>query len=330
MRPNDILELITALFPIKRSICIEGPPGGGKTTIVRQAASQLDVHYIERHLPTIPVEDMGMPMIDQPVLYYKLPDWFPAKGSKYDDGRGGILCIDDRNQANTDLQKIMANIQQARNLHGMPLADGWMVISTGNRKEDAAGANKVLSHLRNRETVITMETHIDDWSQWAIANNIRPELISFIRFRPDILHKFDPKQDINPTPRSWAEGVSNVLGVVPKHLEVSTFAGAVGEGPAAEFAAFLKIFRNLPNPDAILMNPDNADVPSDPATLYALSGALANRATPHSMDALVTYLNRIPKEFGILCMTMAVRRDKELSQTHGFTKWTTSNLKVLF
>jgi hypothetical protein len=48
------------------------------------------------------------------------------------------------------------------------------------------------------------------------------------------------------------------------------------------------------------------------------------------LDALVTYLNRIPKEFGILCMTMAVRRDKELSQTHGFTKWTTSNLKVLF
>lgn len=325
MRPNDIHAVITSLFPIRRSVCIEGPPGGGKTSIVRQVASDLGVQYIERHMPTMLVEDFGIPLPKDGVLKYTIPYWFPQ-----DPDSKGILCFDDRNQASPDLQKVLANVIQARELHGHKLPDGWMVISTGNRKEDAAGANKVLSHLRNRETVIEMETHIDDWSQWALANNIRPELVSFMRFRPDILHKFDAKQDRNPTPRSWSEGVSSVIDVVPKHLELATFAGAVGEGPAAEFSAFLKIFRDLPNPDAILMNPDTADVPSQPAVLYALAGALANRATPHVMDSMVTYINRIPKEFGILCMTMAVRRDKNLSQTNGFTKWTTSNLKVLF
>jgi hypothetical protein len=325
MRPNDLMETITALFPVKRSVCVEGPPGGGKTSIIRQAASQLDVQYIEKHMPTMLVEDFGIPSLNNGKLTYSVPYWFPQ-----DPDSHGILCFDDRNQAGPDLQKVLANIIQARELHGHKLPPGWMVVSTGNRKEDNAGANKVLSHLRNRETVVELETHMDDWCQWALANDIRPELVSFVRFRPDLLHKFDPKQDVNPTPRSWSEGVSAVLDVVPKHLEFSCFKGAVGEGPAAEFSAFLKLFRNLPNPDAVLLSPETATVPTEPATLYAMAGALARRATPNTMNALVTYLDRLPKEFSTLCMTMAIKRDKALSQTAAFVKWTTQNLKVLF
>ena len=78
------------------------------------------------------------------------------------------------------IQKVLANICQARNLHGVPLADGWMVASTGNRQSDRAGANRVLSHLRNRETVVEFETHLDDWCSWAIDHNVKPEVISFI------------------------------------------------------------------------------------------------------------------------------------------------------
>jgi hypothetical protein len=330
MRPNELKETLAALFAVKRAVCVEGPPGGGKTTIVRQVAEELGVQYIEKHMPTMLVEDFGIPMPTDGKLVYTVPYWFPM-----DPDSQGILCFDDRNQANADLQKVLANIIQARELHGHKLPDGWMVISTGNRQEDRAGANRVLSHLRNRETVIPLDTHLDDWTTWALQNNIRPELVSFLRFKPDLLHKFDAKQDINPTPRSWAEGVAAIIDVVPKHAEMTCFQGAVGEGPAAEFSAFLKIFRNLPNPDAVLMMPDTADVPKDPAVLYAMSGALANRATPHTMDALVTYLDRMPKEFATLCMTMAIRRDKqsgknELVQTGAFVRWTTSNLKVLF
>ena len=76
-----------------------------------------------------------------------------------------------RSQANGDLQKVLANICQARTLHGVPMPDGWMVVSTGNKQADRAGANRVLSHLRNRETVIDFDTHLDDWTQWALDND---------------------------------------------------------------------------------------------------------------------------------------------------------------
>ncbi len=230
MRATLLKDTLTELFKAKRPICIEGMPGGGKTTIVQQTASSLKVGYIEKHTPTMLVEDFGVPnmAVDGDSFNYKLPDWYPAE-SRTDIPDEGVLCFDDRNQAPADIQKVLANILQARTLHGVPLKKGWHVVSTGNRQSDRAGANRILSHLRNRETVIELETHLDDWTSWAIEHDVKPELISFIRFRPNLLHDFDPQRDVNATPRSWVEGVSDVIGIVPSEAEYECFKGAVGE-----------------------------------------------------------------------------------------------------
>jgi hypothetical protein len=330
MRPTLMKSTLKSLVAIKRTVCLEGPPGGGKTTLVQDVARELGLSYIEMHLPTMLVEDFGIPVINGPALTYKVPDWYPAKGSRHDDGRGGVLCFDDRNQAGADIQKVLANICQARTLHGTPLADGWSVVSTGNRMSDRAGANRILSHLRNRETVIELETHLDDSTQWMIDNDVKPEVIAFLRFRTGLLHDFDPQRESNPTPRSWVEGVSAVLGAVPPEAEYECFKGAVGEGAAAEFVGFLRIFRKLPNPDAILLSPDTYDVPSDPATLYALSGSLAERASQANLDRVCTYISRMPPEFSVLTMSHACRKKPELASTQAFTQWAVKHQDVLF
>ena len=280
-------------------------------------------------MPTMLVEDFGIlfPETGSDMLHYKLPEWFPVKGKAPERG---ILLFDDRNQAGPDLQKVLANICQARNLHGVSMPDGWQVISTGNRQSDRAGANRVLSHLRNRETAYELETHLDDWTVWAINNNVKSEVVSFIRFRPNLLHDFDPQRDQNATPRAWVEGVSDVLGTVPAEAEFESFKGAVGEGAAAEFVGFVRIFRKLPNPDAILLNPSTSDVPSDPATLYALSGALAQRATEGNFERVCTYSERMPPEFSVLTVSYAARRNPDLANTQAFTKWSINHQNVLF
>ncbi len=328
MRATLMKDTLKSLFPIQRTVCIEGMPGGGKTTVVHEVAKELNIPIVERHMPTMLVEDFGIlfPKGDTG-LQYRVPEWFPIKGKAPEHG---ILLFDDRNQANADLQKVLANICQARTLHGEQLPSGWMVVSTGNRQSDRAGANRVLSHLRNRETVIEMETHLDDWTTWAIEKQVKPEVISFIRFRPNLLHDFDPQRDQNATPRSWVEGVSDVLGTVPAEAEYECFKGAVGEGAAAEFVGFMKIYRKLPNPDAILLNPTTADVPTDPATLYALSGALAERATENNFDRVVTYTERMPPEFSVLAISYASRKNPDLTSTQAFTKWAMAHQDVLF
>ena len=329
MRASLLKSTLQALIPASRSVAIEGAPGGGKTTIVHEVAESLGLPIVERHMPTMLVEDFGIPYPTDNGFEYKLPDWFPYKG-KTGTENGGVLLFDDRNQANADLQKVLANIQQARTLHGVPLADGWTVISTGNRQSDRAGANRVLSHLRNRETVLEFETHLDDSTSWMIDHGVNPMVVAFIRFRPHLLHDFDPQRDVNPTPRSWVEGVSAILGKVPAEAEFECFKGAVGEGAAAEFVGFVRIYRKLPNPDAILLNPDTADVPTDPATLYALSGAIAERASEGNMERVVTYTSRMPAEFSVLAISYAVRKKPELVNTQAFTNWAIKHQDVLF
>lgn len=351
MRPELLKATIKAIYNGKRrAVMIEGAPGGGKTSTIRAVAQELagapfshrvgicDVFgenafgYVEKHMPTMLVEDFGVPDMlggDSNTFSYKIPDWFPAD-YRDDLPERGILCFDDRNQCGSELQKVLANVQQARNLHGVRLKEGWMVTSTGNRQKDRAGANKVLSHLNDRETTYEYETHLDDWTKWAIDNNIAAELISFIRFKPGMLHDFDPQRDKNPTPRSWVEGVGDMIGAVPPEAEFETFKGAVGEGPAAEFTGFLKIWRKLPNPDVVLMHPDTAEVPKEPSTLYALAGSLASRATVGNFERVCRYVERMPPEFSVLSISLAARRDPTMANTAAFANWAVKHQDVLF
>ena len=204
------------------------------------------------------------------------------------------------------------------------------IVASGNRQQDRAGANRLLTHLGNRITLVEFESHLDDWTGWAVEHDVRPEVISFLRFRPNLLNDFDPNRVTNPTQRAWVEGVSAVLGVVPADAEYECFSGAVGEGAAAEFVGFLRIFRRLPNPDAVLLNPDKAEVPTDPATCYALVGALAARATEANLDRFVTYLTRMSGDFSALGMSIACRRDPHLTNTAAFTRWAVDHQDVLF
>jgi hypothetical protein len=117
---------------------------------------------------------------------------------------------------------------------------------------------------------------------------------------------------------------------VPSASEYECFKGAVGEGAAAEFVGFVRIYRKLPNPDSILLSPTTSEVPTDPATLYALSGALAERASNSNFDRVCTYAERMPPEFSVLTISYAARKKPELASTQAFTKWAVAHQDVLF
>jgi hypothetical protein len=93
--------------------------------------------------------------------------------------------------------------------------------------------------------------------------------------------------------------------------------------------AFLNIYRNLPDPDAVLLNPEKAAVPSDAATLYAMCGALAHRAGPQSVNSIVKYANRLTDEFSVLLVTDTIRREPTLIKTKAFIEWSAKHAAVL-
>jgi hypothetical protein len=156
----------------------------------------------------------------------------------------------------------------------------------------------------NRFLHLDIDVHVDDWQDWALSSNIRPEVRAYIKSRPNHLHKFDASVGARafPTPRSWAF-VSRVLAVATDDTLYDLVSGCIGQGTASEFVAFAKVYRSLPDVDAILKSPQSAPVPSEPDVLYAVTSAVVEKvrgAKGSNCQAAVTYAGRLPKEFGIL------------------------------
>jgi hypothetical protein len=308
MKPTQVLNLIEARYKanIRRPLFLNSSPGLGKTELAAQAAARIGVAFHAIHAPLLQPEDYGFPVINREkgdVSFIVSKEKFPVVGSSFPES--GIMLIDELTQCDASSQKVLANLIHEREIHGQKLKDGWMLIATGNRQSDRSGASPLLRHLGNRVTYITLDASLDDWTQWALSNHVKPEVISFLRFRPELLTNFDPVQEISATPRAWVREVSESLGAIPSELEFETFKGAIGEGPAAEFMGFLKVFRKLPNPDAIILNPTSYPVPDlkdkeASSVLYALVGALVNRTSPDNFARILQYVQRMPGEFTAL------------------------------
>lgn len=232
-----------------------------------------------------------------------------------------------------------------RKLGDYVMPSGWAIIAAGNRTTDRAIVNQMSTALKNRFTHLNYEVNNDDWCEWALRSDIAVEVLGFIRFRPMLLNEFEQRNDSKEerermqrlkdaqafaTPRSW-EFLSKVVQQKPSSdVEYELYTGIVGEGAAAELMGYLKYYRDLPNLDALLMNPGTAKIPEEPATLYALATGLATKATKDNMERVVKYALRLPAEFQVLLMKDAIVRDNDLTQTKSFNAWAIANADVMF
>lgn len=335
MKPSLLEKTLPSLITKKASVYITGAPGGGKTSLVHQVTKAMNYDLIEKHVPTMLVEDFGIPWMnaDGKTFDYRMPDWYPFEG-KVGLAKNGVLLLDDRGQAAADIQKVIRNIQLARHLHGVPLADGWSVVATGNRVQDRAGASRVLGHLADAEVEISFDTNLDDSCTWAFNNNIHPAIIAFWRFKDSALHDYDATRDKNTTPRGWCDpkdGINALIGNVPPEAELEIFQGRIGQGHGVEFKAFMDMYRKLPSVDAILLNPDTHVVPKEGSVLYALSGSIARKASDTNFSRVMQYANRMPPEFTVLIVKDALKLTPEIASNPDFVKWAAVNGKdILF
>lgn len=325
MRPSQVSEAVSSCITANQPLFIWGAPGVGKSAVIKQLAHKHGLSLVDLRLSLLDSVDLrGFPHLRDGRMHFATPIFLPT-----DADSTGILFLDEMNAGRPDVQAAAYQLVLDRRLGEYKLPDGWAIVAAGNHETDAGVTYTMPAPLANRFVHIDYEVHFDDWRAWAINNNLKSEVINFLNFRPGVLHDFDPDKRAFPTPRSW-EFVNRILESGSSTIvERNLIAGAVGDGASTEFAAFLKIFRNLPNPDAILMNPRTAVVPTDLATLYALCGALAERATEANFDRLVEYCDRLKEEFQVLCVRDAVTRNRELAQTQTFTDWAIKNAAVL-
>lgn len=329
MFPTQIVSALHTLLDIKQPVFLWGAPGVGKSQIIAQVARQRSLELIDiRAVLLDPVDLRGLPRISAEGAAVWCPPGFLPNSSNASEG---VIFLDELNSAPPLVQAACYQLILDRRIGEYTLPDGWSIVAAGNREKDKAVTHRMPSALANRLVHIDFEVSLDDWLVWAKGAGISAEIIAFLRFRPKLLHDFDPLSSARAfaSPRSW-EFVSRIMEAKPDPaVEYDLYKGAKGEGAAAELMGFLGVWRELPTVESILLAPHAAHIPHEPAAMYAICEALARSAQMDNIDAIIRYAERLPAEFGVLLMRDAVCRDESLVSTPAFAHWAQNNAQVL-
>lgn len=256
------------------------------------------------------------------------PDIFPSEETH---GPRGLFMIDELPTAPPATQNAFLQLLLTRQVGNYKMPDGWSCLAAGNRLTDGASVYQMPSPVRNRLMHYELEPSLDAWCEWALKNEVNTTLVSFMRYRPNLLYSFKADEYAFPTPRSWSF-VDKRLRLT-KNIDDSRLffgiAGAVGTGPAGEFLAFAKIADKLPDIDNLIANPSSYMPSEDPAVLYALTGAVASRAEESKLENIMKLGKKIPTEFQVVLVKSILAIDKALFNQPTIQSWISDNSDVV-
>ena len=340
LKASQATEFLARYIEARIPVMLTGAPGVGKSSIVETAAKAAGYDLILSH-PVVsdPTDAKGLPWPSKDGESASfLPFGDLAQALKATTPT--VWFLDDLGQASPAVQASFMQLLLARQVNGHKLPDCVTFIAATNRRTDRAGVSGILTPVLSRfGAIIGIEANVDDWTVWALDAGMPAELVSFMRFRRELLHDFNPQKanDMEnfPCPRTW-EYVGHAMKMgLPNDLEFAAFAGAVGEGAAIELKGFLSLLKsNLPSIDGILLDPDNAKIPTRPDMLWAVTTALAKKATTLNCGRVFRYAERMfengSSEFAVLMLKDVTRLEPMTMATPEWAKLCVSPLGQTF
>ena len=311
------------MVPTRKPIMLWGPPGVGKSQICQQAAARLGMNYVDvRAVMLDPVDLRGIPSVDdQGRTRWNPPVFLPPTDSTEE----WLINLEELPTAPPMVQAALYQLALDRKIGEYTLPEGATVIACGNREGDGGVFHRFSPALSSRFHHAELEVNVDAWKEWAIQNDIAPEVIFFLEYRPDFLHQFDPRSREHsfPCPRTW-EFVSDVTkrnGTIPVEIERNIYVGIIGETVAVEYCAFLRIQRELPHPNVVMSDPDAVEIPDNQSAILALCGALCHRADDTNFAQVVQFAKRLRPEVSEFLIWSCVKRKPELQTTKEYIEW---------
>ena len=226
----------------RRASMLWGTRGVGKSSIVRQVAAHFAIPLVDLRLTTIePVDIRGAIYADDALAKTV---WFPPEFLPTPDQPDGILFLDELTAADQRLQISAYSLILDRRVGNYLLPDGWQIIAAGNASFHGAVSHDMGTALADRMFHFNVQTTIDAFLDHATAHQFAPEVMAYLKVRPDKLDDTQAQLSadhlIGASPRGW-EDISNVLksGVSDsaKRLFVQ---GRIGAANAAEFFGVLR------------------------------------------------------------------------------------------
>ncbi len=344
---------ITSSPDLLKKVLSEIPKGA---KILSLPVEQQVYGYIDFRLTYFdPTDIKGFPLLDKEagVARWLPPSSLPLQ-RMVDQGEipaRGMWGLEELANAPRATQAAIFQAVLDREVAGEPIAAGWCIVATSNSLDDMSVVNPMPAPLVSRFSHSELSITAGDWCDWAMnpdqdsaaslripgglfpdaskssSGGIHEKLVAYIKYKPDALHSFDPKNWVQDTPYACPRSVEMLSdamyawdalfgGKYPLYLITSFIGTVVGN----EFFAYLDIFTDLPTVDEVLKNPTTAKVPREASGIWAINTALARRANRDNADALFAYFARMEKMFEISAIKDVLRANKEIQNCSALTQ----------
>jgi len=291
----------------RRATMLWGTRGVGKSSVVAQVAQHFGVPLVDLRLTTIEPVDLRGAIYADDVRGKTV--WFPPEFLPGADEPDGILFLDELTAADQRLQISAYSLILDRRVGHYRLPDGWMVVAAGNASYHGAVSHDMGTALADRMFHFNVQTVIDAFLAHALANDFAPEVLAYLKVRPDRLDdtQLQLANDhlLGASPRGW-EDVSKVLkSKLPEAARRVFVQGRIGAANAAEFFGVLREIQA------------GVDVV---ALLAARPGAETVALLPRSLDGLYGMIyGLLAAATGDVTMTRALEIVEQLPDARGGT-----------
>lgn len=315
------LYLRAGLVPL-----LKGSPACGKSQAIYAVAKKFNLKVIDLRLAQCdPTDLLGMPTIVGNKADYLPMAHFPVEGDPIPEGYSGwLLFLDELTSARPAIQAAAYKIILDRMVGTQRLHRNVAIAAAGNLETDNAIVEPMSTALQSRLVHLELIVDLHDWLDWAAENQIDHRIGDYLKFKPQNIYTFNPDHTDNTyaSPRTW-EFAHRVLMVTEESspLIKPLLAGAIGEGIAIEFVNHLKIYKDIPKMPQIVASPETVPVPQDISILWALTGSISHHATEENFRKLMTYIQRMPREYQAVTMRESLRRKNELKKHPSTLEW---------
>ena len=333
---DELKEALIRDFKVGLTPMVASSPGMGKSDIIRSIAAKFELKVIDFRVSQCePVDMQGYPGVKDGRMTFHIPEYFPIETDKIPDGYDGwLLFLDEFNSGNKQTEAAAYKLILDREVYKHKLHPRCLIAAAGNLTTDRAIVNTQSTATTSRLNHYRMRVDHKVWIDWANSHNIDHRIVSLIKFKPELLHRFDTSTNelTFPCPRTWEFASKVIMGEeVIDHINKIRLAGTVGEGAAVELATYAEIYQNLPTIEQILANPKSGwKVPKEPSEQYAVTTMLSHNTTLESINQIIIAINRLPVDFQVITFKDIYKRTPELKNHPVITDWIAKHAHIIF
>lgn len=213
----------------QRPILLMGPPGVGKTAVMEQVASELQVGLVSYSMTHHTRQSaLGLPYITEKEFEgyrYQVSDYTMSEiiGSIYDlmretQIREGILFLDEINCISETLAPCMLQFLQYKVFGQHRLPEGWIVVTAGNPPEYNKSVRDFDVVTWDRLKRIDVTPDYETWKQYAYKKGVHGAVMTYLSARKKDFYKIESSVDGKHfvTARGW-DDLSEMMRLYEKN-----------------------------------------------------------------------------------------------------------------